>query len=77
MQFLPDPALMPNPEPSPAGHPGATAHLLGQHLPGDTRVQDEKDARQRRSIRQPGTPAVGLGRLRRQQGLDLGPERIG
>jgi hypothetical protein len=74
---MPDTGQMPIAETSPAGHPGATAHLLGQHLPGDTRVEDEQDARQRGSIRQTRTPAFGFGRLGRKQRLNLGPERIG
>jgi hypothetical protein len=65
---MPDTGEMPLSETSPAGHPGTTAHLVGQPLPGD--------ARQRGSIRQTRTPAVGFGRLGREQRLNLGPERI-
>src|ERR671914_1853220 len=32
---LPHPSLLPLPQASPASHPRAAAHLLGQHLPGD------------------------------------------
>ena len=32
---VPDPGLLPVAQAAPAGHAGAAAHLLGQHLPGD------------------------------------------
>src|SRR5215212_2019077 len=36
VQPLPHPGLLPLLQAFPAGHPRAAAHLLGQHLPGDT-----------------------------------------
>src|ERR671933_447800 len=43
---LPKARLLPVPQPPPAGHAGAAAHLLREHLPRDTGLQDEQNARE-------------------------------
>src|SRR5439155_17995336 len=40
-EFLPDAPALPVPQPPPTGDAGATAHLLGEHLPRDATPQDE------------------------------------
>jgi hypothetical protein len=44
MQPFPHARLLPLLEASPAAHPRAAAHLLGQHLPGYATLQNEDDA---------------------------------
>ena len=64
---VPHPGLVPLLEPAPAGHAGATAHLLGQHLPGDAALKYEQDARKRRSVVDARAAALRLGRPPRQE----------
>lgn len=77
VEALPDPGLLPGPESSPAGHPTPTAHLLGEHLPGDARHQDKQDPRQHLPVRDGRPPAFGSGLGRREKRLDHGPQFIG
>jgi len=77
MELRPDPGGLPPPQPAPAGHAGATAHLLRQHLPRDARAQNEEDAGQRGAIRHARTTAFRLRGLTRQQRLHHRPERVG
>ena len=44
VELLPDLRLVPIPQPAPAGHARAAAHLPGQHLPGDAAPENEEDA---------------------------------
>jgi len=60
-QLRPDPALRPGLHPSPAGHPGATAQFLGQHLPWNPAPQHEDDAGQTGPVCAPGPPPLRLG----------------
>ncbi len=53
---LPDAGLVPVPQPAPAGHARAAAHLFGQHLPGDAAPQNEQDARKSLPVRHPKEP---------------------
>jgi hypothetical protein len=43
MELLPDPCVVPIAEAPPAGHAGAAAHLLGEHLPGNAGLQDKEN----------------------------------
>jgi len=77
-EFLPDAAALPAPQPAPAGHPGAAAHLLRQHLPGDAALQDKDDAGQAGAVvnRRAATFA-GPGPVARQERLNDLPKFIG
>jgi hypothetical protein len=44
VQLFPHTRLVPFLETTPAPHPRAASHLLGQHLPGDTALEHEQDA---------------------------------
>ena len=78
VQLLPDPGPLPGIEVVQAGHATATAHLLGQLLPGDARLEDEDDAGEDLSVIQglaPGEPeATRLGL--RQERFDALPEFV-
>ena len=51
MELLPDPGPVPVAQPAPTGHATATAHLLGQVLPLDARLQHKENARERLAVR--------------------------
>ena len=71
MEALPHLGLLPVPQPPPARHPAAAAHLLRSHLPGNAALEDEQDAAERRTIRDTARPsAFGLGRFGWQEGRD-------
>ena len=76
MQPLPHPCFVPLLEATPAGHPGATSHLLGQHLPGDATLEDKQDAGESCPVVDAGPATFGLGRLFWQKRLDLFPQFI-
>ena len=61
-------------EPTPTGHCRATAHLLGQHLPGYAALEDEQDASEGCAVVDAWSAAVGLGWLLGQQRLDHLPQ---
>jgi hypothetical protein len=67
MQPLPHTGQLPIPQAAPAGHPAATAQLLGQHLPGDARHEHEEDTGEGGAIRNAGTSAPGFGPLDLQE----------
>ena len=77
MQAAPYARRLPIPQPPPATHAGAAAHLGRQHLPRQTRAQHEQDARQCGPILDRTTPALGTGPRRREERSDLIPEIIG
>jgi hypothetical protein len=61
MQAPPHPCSLPITQAPPARHTTPTAQLLRQHLPGDTALQDEEDARQGGAICDgPWTSTLGL-----------------
>jgi len=71
MQPLPDARLLPVTQSSPTGDAGAAAPLDRQQLPRQVRLQDKDDARQAGPVRNPGTTALGLGRLGWEQGATI------
>jgi hypothetical protein len=76
MQAVPDAGRGPVAQPPPAGHPAATAHLLGQVLPGDAGLQHKQDPRQRRPVRHARPASLRFGGLRREQRRDVIPQFI-
>jgi hypothetical protein len=58
MQPLPDPGLLPVPQPPPAGRATATAQLLREQAPWTARSQDEDDATKRGTLRHSGAAAL-------------------
>ena len=44
VELLPDPGVVPIAEAPPAGHAGAAAHLLREHLPRNAGLQDKENA---------------------------------
>ena len=68
---------LPVPEPPPAGHAGAAAHLLRQHLPRDAALEDEEDAGQRCAVLDRRAAALRARRTGREQGAEEGPEGVG
>src|SRR3954447_17058287 len=70
-------ALLPVPEPSPAGHAGAAAHLLREHLPGDAALQHEQDAGQSGAVLDRRAAALRTWRARREERSEQGPEGVG
>lgn len=77
MQARPNAGVLPVAQPAPAGHAGPAAHLTRQHLPGDAGPQHEQDAAERGAVGHPRPAAPGAWRGWRQQGRDLGPQRLG
>jgi hypothetical protein len=76
MQPFPHTRLVPLLEPTPAGHPRAAAHLLGQHLPGYATLEHEDDAGKGCPVVDAGPTALGLGRLLGQKRLDHFPQFV-
>jgi hypothetical protein len=77
VQLVPDPGLLPGPQPTPGGHPTAEAELLRQMLLPDSRVQHEQDPLQREAIVE--RPATGIAEpplLLWQQRLDPLPQPV-
>jgi len=64
------------PQPSPAGHATATAHLLRQVFPGDTCPEDEDDSREGLAVIQRGPTTFGSRGPFGEQWLDLLPEVV-
>src|SRR5829696_6218746 len=77
VQLFPHPGLLPVAQASTAGTAGATAHLLGEHLPGDAALEDEDDASQGGPIFDPWPTASGLWRFGRQQRFYELPQLVG
>src|SRR4029450_4550217 len=69
--------LLPGAQPPPAGHAGAAAHLLRQHLPRDAALEHEEDAGQRGPGVDRGATAPRAWRRGRKQGAEKGPEGVG
>lgn len=59
-----------------ARNSGATAHLLGQHLPRYAAFEDEDDAAQSGPVIHTGPTAFGFRRLGRQQRFDGFPQFV-
>ena len=76
MQPVPHPGFLPVAQPPPARHARAAPHLLRKHLPWNARAQHKENAGERRAVRYPRAPALGLGLLGRQQRLDEGPKFV-
>src|SRR5690606_7085893 len=77
MHLRPDARSLPVPEPAPAGHARATAHLLGQHLPGNAAAQDKEDAGQTCAGRQGLAPrSAKSAPLDRDEGFDDVPQFV-
>src|SRR5437870_3717652 len=77
-EFLPDAFALPVPQPAPAGHAGAAAHLLREHLPGDAALQDEDNAGQAGAVVHRRSAAfTGLSPVARQERLDDFPQFVG
>ncbi|CAA9566969.1 MAG: hypothetical protein AVDCRST_MAG59-3117, partial [uncultured Thermomicrobiales bacterium] len=77
VQPLPDPGLLPIPEPPPAGRPAAAAELHREQPPRAAGAQDEDDAGEGGAVGDAGRAALRLRRLRRQQRLDGFPKGVG
>jgi len=77
MKPLPHPGLVLLLEAPPAGHPRAAAHLLGEYLPGNSRLEDEQNARKSCAIAHARAPALGFRSLRRQEWFDNSPKFVG
>jgi hypothetical protein len=75
LQPAPHARLLPGAQPPPACRSRPTAHLLGEHLPGDARLEKD-DARECRSVGHAGPSAARLGRLRRRQRFDGLPQLV-
>jgi hypothetical protein len=77
MQAPPHARSLPVAQATPAGHATAAAHLLGQHLPGNTTLQDKHNAAKRGPVGNTAwTAASVLGPLGRQQRGDDTPQFI-
>jgi hypothetical protein len=76
MQPFPHTCLLPLLEPTPAAHPRAAAHLLGQHLPGYATLEHEDDAGEGGPVVDARPTALGLGWLFGQQRLDRFPKFV-
>lgn len=77
VQALPDPGLVPVPQPSPAGHPRAEAQLLGQKLPADPGVENEQDPAQHLATIEPLTNRTSrFTQDDRQQRLNARPQLV-
>jgi len=70
VERLPDARLLPVAQPPPAGHAGAAAHLLRQHLPRDAALEHEEDAGQRGPGVDRRTTALRAWRMGRKQGAE-------
>jgi hypothetical protein len=76
MQRRPHPGRLPVAEPSPAGHAGTAAHLLGQPRPRDAGVEHEGDALQRLAVVERRAAALRARRSFGEQGRHQCPERV-
>ena len=77
MEAAPHARGLPIPQPPPATHAGATAHLGRQHLPRQARAQHEQDARQCGPVLDRRTSTLRTRPRRWQEWSDLIPEIIG
>src|SRR4051794_25461595 len=72
----PDAGLLPVAQSAPAGHAGAAAHLLREHLPGDAALQHEQDAGQGGAVLDRRPAALRAWRPRREERSEQGPEGV-
>jgi hypothetical protein len=63
-------------EAPPASHPRAAAHLLGKHLPRNSCLEHEQDARKSGAIVHPRATTLGFRRLLRQEWFDYVPKFV-
>lgn len=76
VQTVPHARPLPLAQPPPARDAAAVAQLGGQQLPGDTTLQHEQDAHQRRPVVESWTATLRLGRLQREERRDHLPQFI-
>ena len=76
MEALPHPCHVPLLEAPPAGHPRAAGHLLGKHLPRNSRPEHEQNTRESGTIVHARAPTLGFRRLLRQEWFDYGPKFV-
>ena len=76
MDRLPQPCLLPLPQPPPARHATATAQFAGQQGPGEPGAQDDNDAYQALAIGQPRAAALGVLGARGEQVGNAVPQGI-
>ena len=76
MDFLPDAGVLPLGESPPAGHAAAAVHLGGEVFPGESGLENEKDAGEGFAVVEAGSSAFGAGRVFGEQGFDEGPQSI-
>jgi len=61
---------------TPSGHPRAAAHLLGEHLPRNSRLEHEQNTRKSGAIVHARAPTLGLRRLLWQEWFDYVPKFV-
>jgi len=76
MDSLPAAGKKPGLETSPAGHPRATAHFLGEIFPGDAGLEYEENACERFAIVQGRPTTLGPRRPLREVRFDKFPQFI-
>lgn len=77
MQAFPDPGPLPGEHTAPDSDAAAKAKGGGQVLPLDAGAQHVQNAIEGSTAVHPWPATLRLGRLRRQQRRDAGPERVG
>jgi len=77
VQAFPDASSLPGEDAAPTGDAAAETEFGGQGLPLDTGAQDIQDAIEGRAVPHAGPTPLRLGRLKREQGLDAGPQVVG
>src|SRR5260370_34411483 len=73
VNLVPDTGGLPVAQAVPASHATAATHLLGQIFPGQAGLEDKDEAGKDFAIVQERASAVGLGGMRRSQGLGHSP----
>jgi hypothetical protein len=76
VQPLPDAPALPLPQPAPARHAGAAAHLPRQHAPRDATAEHEQDPGHHGPVIHPGPPSLPVRAPLREERLDDRPEFI-
>lgn len=76
MELVPDPSGLPIAEATPAGHAAAAAELGWKPCPLNAGFEYKQNASEGLSCRNTGAPALGPGRLGRDQWFDDRPEGV-